>query len=144
MYLTANGNPCDARPASRVVYNRFPRWFEKRIRLAYDPLDQDSDELNMLFRLARSICNRTAWFDHVGSTYDREEEVFVSEPYLRGSDDLTCARHIADLLDCNLEVSDQSYWFPGKTLRLIFRPKKTAGCVCSANSARHCSPPQIC
>jgi hypothetical protein len=122
MFYTANGNPCDVPPASPVKLNRLPAWFIQQMHTITDESER-VEEVCLLFRIARSTCGSTTWLDHIGSTILDGSEVFVSEPYLRPFDDLSCARHIANSLGCELVVSEQSYWFPGKTIRLVLRPK---------------------
>lgn len=123
MYVTANGNPCEAPAASPVIQNSYPQWFIERMHGVSDPHLEPMDELNLLRRLAKTVCNDTTWIDHEGTAIVADKELFVSEPYLRPFDDLSCAEEIARLLDCDLFVATYSYWFPGKTIRLKFRPK---------------------
>jgi hypothetical protein len=128
MFVTANGNPCDASPASPVIQNRIPSWFIKRMRRIAGPRGQSVDELNLIRILAIDICGSTTWIDHIGKTRIDNREMFVSEPYLRTSDDFSCVEEIAELLECELVVDDQSFWYPGKTIRLLFRPKQDDKC----------------
>jgi hypothetical protein len=121
MFTTANGNPCDVEPGSVVRHGHVPNWFRLRMLTRFGPTEHRYTDGRALFEYwARLHTGRLPWIDHIGSALVGDQRVVVSEPYLRATDDFTEVRGFAAMLNCELVVSEQSYWFPGKTLRLAF------------------------
>jgi len=123
-FTTANGNPCDVEPASKVV-SGVPTKYRPRLLGAFGPSPWGSTDTQSLMygHIARQ-CPSHRWLDHDGTTVIDGEEVFVSEPYFRVEDDFSELECFLDKIDCELVVDPKSYWYPGHTIRLIFKLKK--------------------
>ena len=123
MYTTANGNPCEAEPGSKVYRDYVPDWFTERILDIFGSTEQGyRDGYLLIAEHGLKDWEGVSWFDHVGSTLVDGVPVFVSESYLQLDHDFSSLSQFAQELDCYLEVSDVSYHFPGKTIRLAFLP----------------------
>jgi hypothetical protein len=88
---------------TKVKLSHVPRWFKK----------------SGLFGPGRSTNKR--WLDHWGSTKVNGEEAFVSEPYDIGSEALLECEEIAKRLGLVFYIDANSWHYPGRTLRLVFR-----------------------
>jgi hypothetical protein len=109
--------------ATPVRQDKFPSWFRKRLLRLYGH-DKSTIQDYVLFKtMARKHCASPIWCDHTGVTTINGQTIPVSEPYLRVDDDLTDAHQFAELVGCNLVISENSHWYPGKTIRLAFVPK---------------------
>jgi hypothetical protein len=64
------------------------------------------------------------WMDHWGSTVLLNgTPAFVSEPYGITSETLAEVEAIAEECGCYANVSANSYWYPGSTIRIEIYPK---------------------
>jgi hypothetical protein len=123
MFTTATGCPCDVEPASPVISRRIPEWLRLRLLDAFGPTDLGYTDGDDLFEYwSRVYRHRLPWLDHWGSTFVGDQEVAVSEPYLRITCDFSEPKRFAELAGCDLVVDERSYWYPGKTIRLQFQP----------------------
>lgn len=123
MYSTANGNPCDVAPGSEVERHHLPVWFLDRLTETFGESDLDGCGVNLLHYHAYRECKMDwSWIDHYGSTLVDGVAVFVCEPYYRLTTDFSAFEQFARRLRCTLVVSDESHWYPGKTIRLSFVP----------------------
>lgn len=123
MFTTATGCPCDVEPASPVISRRIPEWLRLRLLDAFGPAYHGYTDGNDLFEYwSRAYRQRLPWLDHWGSTLVGDQEVAVSEPYLRMTCDFSEPYRFAELAGCDLVVDERSYWYPGKTIRLQFQP----------------------
>ena len=103
----------------------------ERIEAARELLKPTPVEIGKLTRAVRKrfgyLVPGYDWLDHWGVTNYYGERCFVSEPYNLRSNSLAEAEQFAQEIDCELVVLSNSWWFPGATIRLLFRAKKEAG-----------------
>lgn len=118
-----------------VKQNHVPQWLWRRLLKVF------RDNPTLKARLMRDSCRvgyymvreladdvsggfmSSSWLDHWGTTVMHGEQVFVAEPYLNAGD-LENARRFADVLDLDFRIDANSWWYPGRTTRLIFRQRK--------------------
>lgn len=72
---------------------------------------------------AAVACGDVAWLDHFGSTIIDGIQCFVAEPYQQHMDSLRAAERFANSIGADLTITASSWWFPGQTIRLVFRPR---------------------
>jgi hypothetical protein len=118
MFKTATGCPCDVEPASPVIAKRIPDWMRQRLLKVFGPTNLGYTDGDYLFEYWSRKYRELPWLDHWGSTVVGDQEIVVSEPYLSMTCDFSEPRRFAELLGCDLTVDAQSYWYPGKTIRL--------------------------
>lgn len=58
-----------------------------------------------------------------GGRGKRHVGLVTCESYLRPTDGFAFDHQFAESLDCEMVVSESSFWYPGKTLRLAFMPR---------------------
>jgi len=123
IYTTANGNPCDVEPASKVVFG-VPEKYRPRLLEAYGPTQhRETSAKALMYSHISRHCSSRRWLDHEGTTEIDGETYFVSEPYFRVGDDFSELERFLNKMDCELISDPKSYWYPGHTIRLIFKPK---------------------
>jgi len=123
-FTTANGNPCDKEPASKVIWG-IPTKYRTRLLRAFGSSHwgSGSDTQSLMYGHISRHCPSRRWLDHEGTTLIDGEEIFVSEPYFQVDEDFSELENFLDMMDCELVIDPKSYWYPGHTVRLIFKPK---------------------
>jgi len=100
-----------------VHLNHVPNWFRLSLLRSFGCSRGDTSA----FGLLHYVLGRAGWLDHCGSTVLHDGRVaFVSEPYsLSPLESLICDS-LADELGCNYWPDANSWWFPGRTTRIVF------------------------
>jgi hypothetical protein len=98
--------------ATPVTTGSVPRWLTHRLVEHF----RTDDLRTALGQLGGSslIC------DHAGTTDDGQ---YVLEPYCAGPSDLAALILLVDYIGCRMYVSGKSWWFPGRTLRIVIEPE---------------------
>jgi len=108
---------------SEVRLHHVPRWLARRIKAA---LGKSSRRYYSAFDEVQRAAAATAangsayWLDHFGSTTLHGRPAFVAEPYLSPSM-IPDAIRFAELLGLTFDILPNSWWFPGRTTRLVFQ-----------------------
>jgi len=116
----------NARRATRarpVVLNKFPRWARLSIQRAYRGKGSPPRHF-----LDMTLVNDDRWrglFDHWGTSRWGDERTLCTEPYA-GRQHIEMALRFADWLGCDVDIGGASWWFPGNTVRIEFRPREQA------------------
>lgn len=106
-----------------VIDGKVPTWMRKRLLSlkAEGRIKAFSNSNNQLLAgLLAKIPAKYSWFDHDGTSIVDGCEIFVNEPYHYYAEP---NQAFADLLDCELYVLANSWWYPGWTIRVAFWPK---------------------
>ena len=103
---------------TEVRSRSIPHWLCQRIRERLQPERELSNCALLSLAMQRANCGPLV-IDHYGTTTIRGREVFVAEPYPLPSR-VVRAKQFANLLGLSLDVSSNSWWYPGFTTRLIF------------------------
>ena len=105
---------CNARDLLRPspVKPGIPTWVLNVIRKSYDRYD------------LRNPMPTADWADHRGTTeYRGDKQAFVCEPYGFGHDWLHEVEDFATKCGCAYAIDPNSWWFPGRTIRIAFYRK---------------------
>ncbi len=115
---------------SPVRIGHCPRWFASACRTALKKhdiyIEPYSGSDAVMFAVAEAVSgSSTRWIDHWGSTVHHGMEAFVTEPYL-SIEDVASAVEMAKMLGLEIDISSNSWWFPGSTTRIAFlKPKNS-------------------
>lgn len=110
-----------------VTRERLPKWFVALVKDCRDrrgitskecPLQRQWEAYQNL-RIATGLPNVFSLFDHWGKC----DDVVVVEPYMR-REHIETAFQLADLLDCDVWFSPNSWHFPGRTTRIEFSQRE--------------------
>ena len=112
------------RKPSVVRIGHAPDWFTKRVSRVFGPEPGMRGPLShyaAIERVQRVMTTSVTWFDHFGSTRLADGSVaFVSEPYNTIEAVTPVVTELAKALGCAWYISDNSYWYPGSTIRIVF------------------------
>lgn len=71
---------------------------------------------------AVNLCSRDGWCDHWGTVVINGKQCLASEPYGMTAESMKSAIEFAEKIGARLEIDSNSWWFPGRTVRLTFFP----------------------
>lgn len=107
---------------SPVDLHHVPNWFRLALLKAYGCRDGWTNGQHVL----QHAIGRAEWLDHWGSTKDGEQLCFVSEPYHVDATALAHVEDVARRAGCECWLHPNSWWYPGRTIRIAFAPKRGA------------------
>jgi hypothetical protein len=99
-----------------------PTWFKRAYRKAFGHC-KHTEYGDAITRLNQN--HGFTWLDHFGESIagGSERRIFVSEPYSLNARQLAEIDSLAKAIDCRYEISANSWWYPGRTLRVEFHEK---------------------
>ena len=97
-----------------------PNWLRKRLLRAFGGR-YGSSGLAALMAAQQALGDTNGWLDHYGVTTEQGKAVFVSEPYDLMPNGIEGIVRFAKACGCEWYVTADSYWFPGRTVRVVFR-----------------------
>lgn len=115
-----------------VNLHHIPRWFAQCLK----PYRHRHDTtLEAFERMRRAVGD--SWLDHWGSTKIvrrsgqqlSEETYFVSEPYGLSPQGVRALAELERVTGIRWSVEANSWWYPGRTLRIVIEPPRAAGSV---------------
>lgn len=119
---------------SPVKLGHLPQWFASACRTAlkkhHIPIERYDLPETLMYKVAETASKNEdgqsasiTWIDHWGSTVHNGRQAFVTEPYL-SAQDVANAVKMAKMLDLEIDIDSNSWWFPGETTRIAFlKPK---------------------
>ena len=114
---------------SKVDIQRVPPWLRKRLIAALKAKSYTNvcatRHSGGLLESAANATDDSMWLDHWGVTTMSSVQYFVSEPYEYGFH-LRAIQQFVDMLTLEYRVLANSWHFPGRTIRILFRPKNGA------------------
>jgi hypothetical protein len=113
---------------SSVELHKVPNWLRYKLmaankRRGWQPAGGRGGVFQLQTFLSRSGLNSTGWCDHWGTAYEATGHGFdfVAEPYLSPSH-LSESFRFSIAIGVRAYVSANSWWYPGRTIRLGFYP----------------------
>lgn len=104
-----------------VRLDHVPRWFKKALHPYHRKLEMTYQRVQHAF----ATIGHGHALDHWGSTTLGDGRVaFVSEPYDVDAAVLAGCERLADEVGCVFYLDPNSWWFPGRTIRLVFVQRK--------------------
>ena len=100
-----------------VTRNDIPVWLRQRAAQIYQIRPATVDKGSR----RRELCKSQSYAHHHGTI--ENGSIFVIEPYGRLGDDWSRAKAYAESIHCDLVISEESYHYPPKTIRLAFVPR---------------------
>ena len=102
-----------------------PNWLRLKMLKAFGCPDRATDGHSVLWHAISKTARHGRWVDHFGSSELYGRPAFVSEPYDFSAGTAQDVSAFCDPMGLRWVVCSNSYWFPGRTIRIaIYDPKE--------------------
>lgn len=109
---------------SPVDAHHVPDWLRRRAMKRFGCNRGDTTGWGVLFHAVRQVDPTgkatCAWLDHWGVTPWHGKTALAAEPYSLSADDVASIDRFARELGIEWRLSSNSWWFPGRTIRVLF------------------------
>ena len=105
-----------------VRSSHVPDWLRRELLKVYGCPNRDTAGFAVLQHATGDAL--WSWLDHWGSTKIGDKLCFVSEPYDVSIEELSQIDSLARRIGCPWYLSPNSWWYPGRTIRIVIEPPR--------------------